>query len=86
MKELVTVLSLIGVGLWVVHEGTPWLYRLAMMSGNSDESAPDPKFVGFNADSPITRQEIKRYQEIYYNPQGAKLELAQLHRARKGTY
>lgn len=67
MKELVTVLSLIGVGLWVVHEGTPWLYRMAVMSGDPHEFPPDPRFVGFNTDGPNTRQEMRRYRAIYIN-------------------
>ena len=76
MKELVTVLSLIGVGLWVVQEGTPWLYRMAIMSGNPSEFSPDPRFVGFDVDGPITKQEIQRYREIYFNSRWAQNELA----------
>lgn len=75
MKELVTVLTLIGVGLWVVQEGTPWLYRLAVMSGDPGEFPPDLRFVGFNADAPISRQEIQRYRDISLNPRWAQDEL-----------
>ena len=82
MKELVTVLSLIGVGLWVVHDGTPWIYRMALLSDGSDEIHSDPRFVGFNPDGPNTRREMRRYREIYRNSQWETQELAKLDRIR----
>ena len=83
MKELVTVLSLIGAGVWVVHDGAPWIYRMAIQSGNSPDCCPDPKFVGFNPDGPNTRHEMQKYRDIYRNPQWVKQERTQLDRSRR---
>lgn len=73
MKEFVTVLSLMSVGLWVVQ---------AITLGLSGEFPPDPRFVGFQADDPITRQEIERYRNIYLNSRWEE-ELAKVGRARR---
>jgi hypothetical protein len=84
VKELVTVLTLMGIGLWVVQDGTQRMFRMALLSC-SEENRPDPKFVGFNVDGPNTRHEMKRYREIYLNPQWEQSELAKSHLARPSS-
>ena len=68
MKEVVVILSLMCAGHLATHGGHQLANSFGTEVRNLPDLAPDPRFVGFEGDKPLSRCDIERYNRIYGIP------------------
>jgi hypothetical protein len=65
VKEVMVILSLMGAGHLAIARVTTIVERSPSADGTTYEERFDPKFVGFEVEAPISRNDLTRYAQIY---------------------